>query len=108
MDRGGWWATVHRVTKSQTRVKQLSTSIIMMLAMVIDRMAKLKEGRGKNVPPRVLQLICFAATRRQLASSSSAPFFSPLNGKFCNICLFLSYRKKVPVTRDPDQNTLSP
>ena len=62
MDRGGWWATVHRVTKSRTRVKQLSTGIIMMLVMVTDRMAKLKEGRGKNVPPWVLQLICFAAT----------------------------------------------
>ena len=62
MDRGGWRATVHRVTKSQTRVKRLSTGIIMMLVMVIDRMANLKEGRGKNVPPRVLQLICFAAT----------------------------------------------
>jgi len=25
MDRGAWWATVYRVTKSQTQVKQLST-----------------------------------------------------------------------------------
>ena len=25
MDRGAWWATVHRVAKSQTRLKQLST-----------------------------------------------------------------------------------
>ena len=25
MVRGAWWATVHRVTKSQTRLKQLST-----------------------------------------------------------------------------------
>ena len=24
MDRGAWWATVHRVTKSRTRLKQLS------------------------------------------------------------------------------------
>ena len=23
MDRGGWWATVHRVAKSQTRLKRL-------------------------------------------------------------------------------------
>ena len=23
MNRGAWWATVHRVTKSQTRLKQL-------------------------------------------------------------------------------------
>ena len=25
VDRGTWWATVHRVTKSQTQLKQLST-----------------------------------------------------------------------------------
>ena len=25
MDRGAWWATVHSVAKSQTRLKQLST-----------------------------------------------------------------------------------
>ena len=25
MVKGAWWATVHRVTKSQTRLKQLST-----------------------------------------------------------------------------------
>ena len=25
MDRGAWWATVHRVTKSQTQLKRLST-----------------------------------------------------------------------------------
>ena len=24
MDKGAWWALVHRVTKSQTRLKQLS------------------------------------------------------------------------------------
>ena len=24
MDRGAWWATVHRVTKSQTQLEQLS------------------------------------------------------------------------------------
>ena len=25
MDRGAWWTTVHRVTKSWTRLKQIST-----------------------------------------------------------------------------------
>ena len=25
MDRGAWWATVHRVSKSQTQLKRLST-----------------------------------------------------------------------------------
>ena len=25
MDRGAWWATVHRITKSQTQLKRLGT-----------------------------------------------------------------------------------
>ena len=29
-DRGAWWAMVHRVTKSWTRLKQLSTNIMYM------------------------------------------------------------------------------
>ena len=31
-DRGAWWATVHGVTKSQTRLKQLSTPTCILLA----------------------------------------------------------------------------
>ena len=27
MDRGAWWAAIHRVTKSQTRLKRLSTHV---------------------------------------------------------------------------------
>ena len=30
MDRGAWWATVHRVTKSQTQLKWLSPSWVMV------------------------------------------------------------------------------
>ena len=33
MDRGNWWATVHRVTKSWTRPKQLSMHACMASAM---------------------------------------------------------------------------
>ena len=31
MDRGAWWATVHRVTKSWTRLKQFSTHTVMCI-----------------------------------------------------------------------------
>ena len=31
MDRGAWQATVHRVTKSQTQVKKLSTQAIILV-----------------------------------------------------------------------------
>ena len=30
MDRGAWWSTVHRIAKSQTQLKQLSTHALMM------------------------------------------------------------------------------
>ena len=30
MDRGAWWATVYVVTKSQTRLKQLSTHVLLL------------------------------------------------------------------------------
>ena len=28
MDRGAWWATVHRVAKSQTQLKRLSMQVV--------------------------------------------------------------------------------
>ena len=31
MDRGAWWATDHGVTKSQTRLKQLSTACTLVV-----------------------------------------------------------------------------
>ena len=27
MERGAWWATIHRITESQTQLKQLSTQV---------------------------------------------------------------------------------
>ena len=32
MDRGAWWATVHRVTKNQTHLKRLSDHGLQFLA----------------------------------------------------------------------------
>ena len=34
MDRGAWWATVHRVTKSRTRPKQLSIHCVLSLRVM--------------------------------------------------------------------------
>ena len=33
MDRGAWWATVHGVTKSQTRLKRLSTQHVLCVLL---------------------------------------------------------------------------
>ena len=41
MDKGDWWATVHRVTKSQTWLKQLSTHPQWYLAPRIEIIPKL-------------------------------------------------------------------
>ena len=48
MEREAWWATVHRVTNSQTRLKQLSTNAHMMstalkyLPEVMDTLNQIK------------------------------------------------------------------
>ena len=35
MDRGAWWATIHRVAKSHTRLKQFSTQHALALLQEI-------------------------------------------------------------------------
>ena len=35
MDRGAWWATVDRVAKSQTRLKQHSTQLLRCTEMTL-------------------------------------------------------------------------
>ena len=35
MDRGAWWAIVHTVAKSRTRLKQLNTHIYMALLLLM-------------------------------------------------------------------------
>ena len=34
LDRGAWWATVHGVTKSQTRLKRLTFTLSLLLPLV--------------------------------------------------------------------------
>ena len=43
MDRGAWWATVHRVAKSQTQLKRLSTHY-----NVIDKYSSLWTGTSNR------------------------------------------------------------
>ena len=37
MDRGAWWATVHRVAKSLTRLKRLCTYIVIIIIITIEQ-----------------------------------------------------------------------
>ena len=61
MDRGAWWATVHRVTKSWIRLKRLSTdahrkfksSVKGMNAMILSHADVVyTEGNRLSLPPR--------------------------------------------------------
>ena len=36
MDRGAWWATVHEVTKSQTKIEQLTHISLCVTGMQIQ------------------------------------------------------------------------
>ena len=47
MDRGSWWATVHKVTKSQTRLKQLSMHAGMLDSSILGTGKDLKEKRER-------------------------------------------------------------
>ena len=40
MDRGAWWAIVHRVTKSQTQLKGLNTAHGLFHALTTVRFVK--------------------------------------------------------------------
>ena len=37
MDGGAWWATVHGVADSQTRLKQLSTRALLLSLLLLRR-----------------------------------------------------------------------
>ena len=52
VDRGAWLATVHGVTKSWTRLKQLSLSLMLMLRLeneTSDLKAWSSVGRAKKI-----------------------------------------------------------
>ena len=52
VDRGAWLATVHGVTKSWTRLKQLSLSLMLMLRLeneTFDLKAWSSVGRAKKI-----------------------------------------------------------
>ena len=51
MDRGAWWATVHRVTKSQTRLSNLARRLMPLPHMLFPPrpQARAQEGTGQLV-----------------------------------------------------------
>ena len=61
MDRGAWWATVHGVTKSQTRLSDLAhTHIHMYLAVKLSiRTLKSLKFVERHSPPKVSKRLQF-------------------------------------------------
>ena len=51
MDRGAWWATVHGVAKSRTRLKRLSSSS----SGLLPKKEALRHEKGRNLLPVPLQ-----------------------------------------------------
>ena len=50
MDEGAWWATVHRVTKSQTRLSDLTfTFILWHSALFMVQLSQLYMTLGKTI-----------------------------------------------------------
>ena len=61
MDRGAWWATVHRVTKSQTQLKWLTTENL----FGPTRHKKPLEGYSKSTSEFRNDLLCMGSSGRE-------------------------------------------
>ena len=51
MDRGAWWATVHRVAYSQTQLKQLSMLLLLLSRFSRVRLCATPEMAAHQAPP---------------------------------------------------------
>ena len=97
MDRRAWWATIHRVTKSQTRVKRLSIHAhnIYFFDVYIFKLFHMMKQRIADYFSRFCLLFCFKTCVMWWWSSK----------KFCTNNIFLEMLKvnlgpKVPHSND--------
>ena len=51
MDRGAWQATVHRVERSQTRLKRLGTHAHILSQATMSSLALAQQTRKQMAPP---------------------------------------------------------
>ena len=58
MDRGAWWATVHRVAKSRTRLSDFTPSLKVMYEGKMKRL-QLSGNDNKQMLIPSLALLCF-------------------------------------------------
>ena len=62
MDRGAWWATVHGVTKSQTRLKRLSKHILKIVLSYSKVLLKVYVQKSKQIC--TLKYIIYSKTEK--------------------------------------------
>ena len=76
MDRGAWWATVHRVAKSQTRLKQLSMHTRSLIQNIWNHL-RCPSGKGQTRKKRILggktQCLCIKERKVIFATYPSIP-----------------------------------
>ena len=80
MGRRAWWATVHRVTKSQTRLKWLSMH-------GLSREVGYSSTEGSRHSSTVILIVCI--TWLQIPSPSPSLFPPPWKAQVCSLCLSL-------------------
>ena len=71
MDKEAWWATVHRITKSQTWLKQLSTHACIYMSMCAQSCLMLYDPMDYSPPDSSVHGILQARMLEQLAISYS-------------------------------------
>ena len=80
MDRGPWWATVHRVTKSRTQLKWLSPSCV----VIFEDTAAYWEIKDHPILCRRIVEVFFFRWYSFNATSDSLPFVTPQSwGNYC-------------------------
>ena len=70
MDRGAWWATVHRVAKSQTQLSDLIFWLLPVERLVSNRMCCIRSGQKVKTKLVVGGLIQTPSETRSLATIS--------------------------------------
>ena len=72
VDRGTWWAAVHRVTQSQTRLKQLSSSSSVYISIPLSQFIPPSPSPSSDVHKSIFN-VCISIPALQIGSS--VPFF---------------------------------
>ena len=100
MDRGAWWSTVHRVAKSQTRLKQLSIHTHTYFFKV-----RIKECMCEH-DLMLLYYLCSSSISKNLAGYNLSPVFLFFDSTGWLDCNFHCFNGGFHLPRRPNSWTL--